>query len=100
LGPDLCSYSSVCCLRRCCAPRNPLHRSPPRKRLHRSLPRKPLRPRTPTPPKDTPSPQPPQETASPEPTKESPPPAPVFGMDTTGTLDVGYRWNVGLRGRE
>ena len=55
---------------------------------------------SPKPAKETASPEPAQETASPEPTKEPPPPAPVFGMDTTGTLDVGYRWNVGLRGSE
>ena len=49
---------------------------------------------------ETASPEPAKETASPEPAKEPPAPAPVFGMDTTGTLDVGYRWNVGLRGSE
>jgi len=39
-----------------------------------------------------------QETAPPEPAKEPQPAAPIFGMDTTGTLDLGYRWNAGLRG--
>jgi hypothetical protein len=49
---------------------------------------------------ETASPEPAKGPASPEPAKEPQPPAPIFGMDTTGTLDVGYRWNVGLRGSE
>ena len=24
--------------------------------------------------------------------------APIFGMETTGTIDIGYRWNAGFRG--
>src|SRR5262245_40269376 len=36
------------------------------------------------------------ETAAAEP-QASPP---IFGMDTTGTVDIGYRWNVGLRGSQ
>ena len=55
---------------------------------------------SPKPAQETAAPEPAKETASPEPAKEPQPPAPVFGMDTTGTLDVGYRWNVGLRGSE
>src|SRR5262245_32792783 len=47
---------------------------------------------------ETAAPEPAKEAAAPEAAQEPPPPAPVFGMDTTGTLDVGYRWNVGLRG--
>src|SRR5262245_37504024 len=28
------------------------------------------------------------------------PSPPVFGMETSGTLDIGYRWNAGLRGNQ
>ncbi len=41
-----------------------------------------------------------QETPSLEAAKEPQPPAPIFGMDTTGTFDLGYRWNTGLRGSQ
>src|SRR5262247_2342857 len=31
---------------------------------------------------------------------EPQPSPPVFGMETSGTLDIGYRWNAGLRGNQ
>src|SRR5262245_50726520 len=36
----------------------------------------------------------PQEAAAAEPQAS----APIFGMETTGTMDIGYRWNAGFRG--
>lgn len=33
------------------------------------------------------------------PTAEPQPP-PIFGMETSGTVDIGYRWNTGLRGSQ
>lgn len=41
-----------------------------------------------------------QEAAAAEPTPASQTPPPIFGMETTGTLDLGFRWNTGLRGSQ
>ena len=39
-----------------------------------------------------------QEAAASKPVAEPEAPPPIFGMETTGSLDLGYRWNAGLRG--
>ena len=41
-----------------------------------------------------------QEAPATTPVPEPEASAPIFGMETTGTLDVGYRWTAGLQGSQ